>query len=185
MRAQPRRQKLIDTAYRLFNEHGYHATGIDWILAESGVAKATLYKHFKSKDELILAVLQQRHDELYESTRTGLEAASAKTGQPVLAVFDQLRSWFRRDNFFGCNFIKACAEYADEASEIHRYAAWHKDSMRDLLQAYLRQSDKRLQRWQADALALLVDGAIVSAQVRGQPGAATTAKQAAERLLSG
>ena len=185
MRAQPRRQLLIDTAYRLFNEHGYHATGIDRILAESGVAKATLYKHFDSKDALILAVLKQRHDELYESTQAGLDAAVEKQDQPVLAIFDQLKRWFQQDDFFGCNFIKACAEYADEASEIHRYAAWHKQSMRDLLQAYLQQSDKRLQRWQTDALALLIDGAIVSAQVRGQPAAATTAKQAAERLLNG
>jgi AcrR family transcriptional regulator len=184
MRAQPRKQQLIDTAFTLFNEHGYHATGIDWILNQSGVAKATLYKHFASKDDLILAVLKQRHDNLYASTKSMLEKASEESDCPVLQVFDHLHDWFNDKHYFGCNFIKACAEYADESSEIHRYAAGHKESMRELLLEYLDDPNLELRRWQAEALSLLIDGAIVSAQVCGSKNAALTARTAAEHLLA-
>ncbi|WP_461519559.1 TetR/AcrR family transcriptional regulator, partial [Porticoccus sp.] len=109
---QPRRQHLIDTAHRLFNEHGYHATGIDWILAESGVSKATLYKHFRSKEELILAVLQQRHAYFMTLLEEAVAKARKNGQQPVLVIFDVLDAWFESEGFFGCNFIKASAEYA-------------------------------------------------------------------------
>lgn len=181
----PRQQHLIDTAYRLFNEHGYHATGIDWILAESGVSKATLYKYFRSKEELILAVLEQRHHQLVALIEQVMAAAIEKGEPPVLSIFDALDQWFRSDGFYGCNFINASAEYASETDPIHQFAARHKAGMQDLIeQALTGLSPNRKKRLAAN-MALLVDGAIVFAHTRSEKNAAIMAKKMAAQLLAG
>jgi len=177
---QLRRQHLIDTAYRLFNEHGYHATGIDWILAESGVSKATLYKHFRSKEELILAVLEQRHQQLMDTLEQAVDEARSEGGEPVLAIFDVLDNWFSSDGFFGCNFINASAEYSGSGDVIHQFAARHKRDMEQLIRENLTNDpDGSL----AEELALLIDGAVVYAQTRGDRSAAKMARKMAKRLL--
>lgn len=178
MRAQPRKDQLLATAFRLFNQQGYHATGIDQILAESGVAKATLYKYFPSKEDLILAVLERRHAELAAHLQNAIAKQSGQA--KVLAVYDALDAWFNTDSFQGCNFIHASAEYADPEHPIHRYAAEHKRWLRDVLKMSLAEMNQA--SW-ADALLMLADGAIVAAQVRGDLNAAKLARQAAERLL--
>lgn len=178
---QPRRQHLIDTAYRLFNEHGYHATGIDRILAESGVSKATLYKHFRSKEELILAVLQQRHAQFMAMLEGAIASARQKGEQPVLVIFDVLDAWFESEGFFGCNFIKASGEYAAAGDAIHEFATLHKIDMERLIRRSLGESGDDTM---AAELALLVDGAIVVAHTRGDHGAARLAKKMAEQLLA-
>jgi len=103
---QPRKQHLIDTALILFNKFGYHATGIDLILAESGVSKATLYKHFRSKEELILAALQLRHEQVVSKLQNKIESNkqdSTNTNplENVLVIFDNLSEWFNTETFFG------------------------------------------------------------------------------------
>ncbi len=90
-----RRDHLIDTALRLFYQQGYHATGIDRILAESGVAKMTLYKHFRSKDELILAALQLRDERFRNWLMAEMEAASPDPVERLLAMFDALEQLCR------------------------------------------------------------------------------------------
>ena len=103
--ASSKRDQLINTAQELFYREGYHATGIDRILAESGVAKMTLYKHFRSKDELIQAVLQSRE----QSVLGQLAAlrASAPAREAVLQVFEGLHAWVNQADFCGCSFIKS------------------------------------------------------------------------------
>ncbi|MGF2687007.1 TetR/AcrR family transcriptional regulator [Marinobacter sp. DUT-3] len=181
---QPRKQLLIDTAYRLFNEHGYHATGIDWVLAESGVSKATLYKYFRSKEELILAVLQQRHEQQIALIQRTLEQASEKGEPPALAIFDALDNWFRSEGFFGCNFINASAEYAQEGDAIYQFAAGHKAQVQQLIENSLSTGGEDKTHLAAQ-LSLLVDGAIVYAHTRGDKNAANLAKKMAARLLAG
>lgn len=175
-----RRQHLIDTAFRLFNEHGYHATGIDWILAESGVSKATLYKYFPSKDDLILEVLRQRHEALLENSRKKMIEAQERGDEPVLAMFDVLQDWFKSPDFYGCNFIKAGAEYIQATDEIHRYAAQHKARMQKLIESFISAENAATL---ARQFALLIDGAIVSAHTHGDPKASTVAKAMALTLL--
>lgn len=181
MNAQPRKQHLINTAYRLFNQHGYHATGIDRILEESGVSKATLYKYFRSKEELIIAVLQQRHEQLLALTTERIEQSKSK--EPVLAIFDVLNEWFNSGSFFGCNFIRASGEYTQVDDIIHDYAARHKESVRQVIESHLNVKDKKGRRALSMQLALLVDGAIVRAQVTGDRNTAGAAKEIAALLL--
>ncbi|HEY4547456.1 MAG TPA: TetR/AcrR family transcriptional regulator [Pedomonas sp.] len=185
---QSRRDQLIDTALRLFYTQGYHATGIDKILAESGVAKMTLYKHFRSKDELILAALQRRHEQFRDWLMGAMEQASPHPRGRLLAMFDALEDWFRGGafpglGFAGCAFIKAASEFGDKENPINRAAAEHKRLVLAYIEQLCAQAGAREPRVLAEQLALLKEGAIVTAQVRAMPEAAQTAKQVAEALL--
>lgn len=180
-RPTPRKQLLLDTAYRLFNEYGYHATGIDRILAESGVSKATLYKHFSSKEALILAVLEQRHEALVESMRAQLESVSGQKG--ILSLFDALEGWFTSEQFFGCNFIRASGEYVHKGDAIYQFAAHHKQRLMQLMTEYLNQQGAAVDQDVAQSLLLLIDGAIVAAHMRGDFAAARRAKVMASAYL--
>jgi AcrR family transcriptional regulator len=186
---QPRKQHLIDTALILFNKYGYHATGIDLILAESGVSKATLYKHFRSKEELILAALQLRHEQVVSKLKDKVEGnkQSPKNNDPVenvLVIFDNLSEWFNSETFFGCNFINVSAEYADSNHPINIFAAKHKQVIVDIIAAQLttKATDKATQK-KADQIGLLVEGAIVMAHTRGMKQSALIAKEMARIIL--
>lgn len=181
---QPRRQHLIDTAYRLFNENGYHATGIDWILAESGVSKSTLYKHFRSKEALILAVLEQRHDQILALMENYTERAKEAGENPILAIFDALNTWFNAEGFFGCNFINASAEYTEQGDPIREFTAEHKAAIRKLILSGLSVGNKNTKKKMAEEISILVDGAIVYAHTSGEKNAALIAKRMASALLA-
>ena len=109
-----KREQLVDTALRLFYQDGYHATGIDKIIQEAGVARGTLYKHFKSKDDLILAVLRRRDEEFRAWFKTYVERAASDPRGRLLAMFDGMTEWFKGKAFpgrpfHGCSFINASA----------------------------------------------------------------------------
>ena len=115
------RERILATAYDLFCHHGIRAVGVDTIIEQSGVAKMTLYRHFRSKDELVLAVLERR-EELW--TRQWLQAAinrrATDPGERLLAIFDVFDGWFRRRSFEGCLFINALIEIDDRKHPVHR-----------------------------------------------------------------
>ena len=186
---QPRKQHLIDTALILFNQFGYHATGIDLILAESGVSKATLYKHFRSKEELILAALQLRHEQVVSILQDKIEANKQnqeKTDpiENVLVIFDNLNEWFNSETFFGCNFINVSAEYADPNHPINIYAAKHKQVIVNMIAEQLTtKENNQATQQKADQIGLLVEGAIVMAHTRGMKQSALIAKEMARGLF--
>ncbi len=109
--AVSRRDHLVDTALEMFCRDGFHATGIDKILAQAGVAKMTLYNHFRSKDELILAVLRRRDERFRRAFVRAVERRASAPRDRLLAIFDALGEWFCRNDFTGCTFINASAEY--------------------------------------------------------------------------
>ena len=186
---QPRKQHLIDTALILFNQFGYHATGIDLILAESGVSKATLYKHFRSKEALILAALQLRHEQVVSKLQAKIEDnnKSQKYVDPVdnvLFIFDDLNEWFNSDTFFGCNFINVSAEYADPNHPINIFAAKHKQTIVNIIAEQLTMKENnQVSQQKADQVGLLIEGAIVMAHTRGMKQSALIAKEMAKHLL--
>ena len=124
--ARGKREELVETALALFGREGFHATGIDRILAEAGVAKMTLYHHFRSKDELILAALRLRDERFRNDFMRRVEKNADDPAERLLAIFDVFAEMFREGGATGCTFINACAEYADPDSPIHRAAAEHK-----------------------------------------------------------
>jgi AcrR family transcriptional regulator len=178
-----KRDQLLETAWRLFYRDGYHATGIDRILADAGVAKMTLYKHFRSKEELILAVLKKRSDQFSESFSRFLDAKKRAPERQLLAVFDWLLVWVNSKDFRGCVFQKAMAEFQDMHDPIHQAALAHKVAFHGEIRRLVLEAALANPKALADQLALLVEGAIVSSHASGSPMPAVQAREAARTLI--
>lgn len=180
--ASSRKEHLLQTALRLFNEHGFHATGIDRVQAESGVSKTTMYKYFKTKDELIHAVLELRHEQ-FGKWFSGRMLEIARDRYPdlphgkLLGMFDALNEWIHSDSFFGCNFINASAEFSDVEHPIHRYAAQHKLELAEYARSFIPGVDEEKSIELAKEILLLLDGAIVCAHTTGMMDSAERAKR--------
>src|SRR5882757_6577720 len=100
-------QKILDTAAGLFHRHGLRGVGVDQVIAEAGVAKSTLYAHFRTKDDLIAAYLQRTDDSWMQQLQAAAAAAGPDPAQQVIGLFDALLASFDRHGFFGCPFISA------------------------------------------------------------------------------
>jgi AcrR family transcriptional regulator len=178
------RERLIEAGLKLFYRDGFHATGIDTVLAEARVAKKTLYTHFKSKEDLILAVMRRR-DELYRNWfMREVEKRSTSSEERLLACFDVIDGWVKSKDFYGCACINASAEFADKDDPIHRAAAEHKQFMMSYLEGLARAAQLENPGLLARQLLVMVDGAVVVAQVTGRSGAVADAKRAAQVLIS-
>jgi AcrR family transcriptional regulator len=178
-----KRDQLIETAWRLFYRDGYHATGIDRILAKAGVAKMTLYKHFRSKEELILAVLEKRSQQLRESLSRYLEAKKRSPEGLLLAVFDWLNEWVSGKDFRGCLFQKAMAEFQDLRDPIHQAALAQKTALYGEVRRLVAEAGLTSPKNLADQLAILVEGAIVNSHATGSSAPAMHARDAAQVLI--
>lgn len=182
--SSPKRDHLMATAWRLFYRDGYRVVGIDTILAEAGVAKMTLYNHFSSKDELIIAVLEKRDCELRASISFQVAATVGTPSEKLLAVFDWLETWFGSADFNGCAFIRALSEYPDIAHPIHQTAWRHKVAMQAALTGLCAEAGAKDPAGLANTLSLLIDGAIVAAQATGTTTPAKAARDTAAALLA-
>lgn len=180
--ASNKREQLINTAQALFSREGYHATGIDRILAESGVAKMTLYKHFRSKDDLILAVLDTRQQEVLQRLAELRQAVPPR--QALLASFDGLHQWIHETEFCGCSFINAAAEFQDREHPIHRQAAAFKEGFGEHYRTSLQALGARDIEVLTNQLQFLLEGAMSMAHLQGPAQQALQAKAAAEVLLA-
>ena len=184
MPASQRRDHLIDTAIALFGESGFHATGIDTILERAGVSKKTLYRHFRSKEELILAALKKHDGEFRNGFMRQVEARATSPRGRLLAVFDVAEAWFHQNSFYGCMFINAVGEYSAADTPIRQACKDFKAMMRGYIARLCRELDAPDPEGLAEELALLLEGAIVTAQVSQQRArAAQVAKAAAEALI--
>ncbi|MDO6763085.1 TetR/AcrR family transcriptional regulator [Agarivorans sp. 1_MG-2023] len=187
--ASSKRDLLIDTAQNLFYQHGFKATGIDTILAESGVAKKTLYNHFASKEALIVACLNRRDQQLLTLLENNIERlAPTQQCEPelanIMAFFDALSHWINSDTFFGCMFINASAEYHDFDHPVHLACTEHKVLVIKLIEQQLGKLALTDRLATAKQLAILADGAIVGAHTTHDFESAIHAKSVARALLA-
>ncbi|MEO6004744.1 MAG: TetR/AcrR family transcriptional regulator [Opitutus sp.] len=178
-----KRDHLLATAWRLFYRDGYRAVGIDTLLAEAEVAKMTLYNHFASKEELIVAVLTQRSAALLQGVDAAIGRAGRTPQKQLAAVFEGLKQWFLTDDFKGCAFIRALSEYPEPDHPIHQTAWAHKRQMNSRLLTIVQNAGARNPATLADTLSLLIDGAIVAAHATGSADSADAARTAAVSLL--
>jgi AcrR family transcriptional regulator len=169
-------ERILATADRLFNGQGIRAVGVDTIAAEIGISKRTLYNYFPSKDALIVAYLSRRFVPLKSSDGPPLEQ--------ILRVFDWLERWFASESFRGCPFVNAVAEIGEPTHEAAKIAVGFKEQRRLWLRELLTRAHATHPDALATQIALLVEGAIVAALVRGDPGMARAAKDAARVLLT-
>jgi AcrR family transcriptional regulator len=182
--ASDARQRILETADRLFYQEGVRGVGIDRIIAEANVAKMTLYTHFPSKDDLILAVLKHREVCVSEFFRSAMERQGQKTKSPLRAFFAALKEWFESPGFRGCIFQNAAVELADPAHAGTEFVRGHKQRFGEFLRGLVEQSVGKAAATVAPAVTLLVEGAIVTAVIQGKPDAADVARDAALKLVA-
>lgn len=184
MRGAEKREQLIQEAMRLFNRYGYHATGVDRIMAETGIAKTTLYRHFESKEELIVAALARIDEAAREELRLFVEAASDDPRERILATFGQLAIWLAEEEFKGCPFVAAAGEYGDPKDPVFQQVRLHKRLTLAYFEELVRAARLPEPRTLARQIVLLHEGAIAYAQVLGPQGVVEGARAAAEALIA-
>ena len=178
-----KREQLIQTALELFSRHGFHAVGIDTILQQSGVAKRTLYNHFKSKNELILAVLRY-HDERFRNFfMRAVEGAADNPKDRLLAVFDVAEEWFNQEDFYGCLYVGAAAEYPEKDTPISHTCRDFKGLILEYIRGLAQEAGLEHPGPLAEQLLLLLEGAITMAQINHSSLSAKQAKNAAKVLI--
>lgn len=178
------RERLLITAEELFYAEGIRAVGVERILTGSGVGRASFYRHFASKGDLVVAVLSGCDERWRDWLRTAVDGYGLPPRDRPLAVFDALADRFARDDFRGCPFINTMVEAADRDSAAHRVAAAHKSAVTDYLDTLLADAGRTDHADLAPELMLLVDGAIVTAVREGDPEPAMRAKRIAAALLA-
>ncbi|MEJ1092124.1 TetR/AcrR family transcriptional regulator [Microbacterium istanbulense] len=179
-------ERILDAADRLFYADGASAVGIDRVIAEAGVAKASLYSHFASKDALVLAHLHRRADRAATRLAAALErlpegAAEAR----VHVVFDDLWAWLAEDSFRGCPFINAAVEYPDPEHPVRQFVRQHRHDFVAMLGEQLRGGGSRFVDPQLpQALAMVYDASLVTAQTDDAPTAEAGGRYLLARLIS-
>ncbi|ARV60560.1 TetR family transcriptional regulator [Nostocales cyanobacterium HT-58-2] len=176
-------ERILNTASDLFYREGIRNVGIDRIIAESGVAKMSLYNHFKSKDALIEAWLRQQDEQWCKWLKTTIEQQASHPSEQLLAIFDALREWFEGPDFRGCAFINASVELANPDHPGHRVALEHQQSIYHYIKSLAQAAEVSSPEQLARQLLLLIQGAIVVAMMERSWSTAAQAKKAAAMLI--
>ncbi|MFB9467914.1 TetR/AcrR family transcriptional regulator [Nonomuraea salmonea] len=180
-RPSPARERVLETAKRLFYAEGIHTVGIDRIIAEAGVAKATFYHHFPSKDDLVRA---------YITDQSGLQrTAAAELGRDD-APYERLRTFFVHlcefgsgPGYRGCPFVNTAAEYPDPAHPVRQAIVEHRRWNRDLYRDLLAEAGHPDPEQTADLLLMLRDGLVVGFDLDDPAAVRATAQEALARLV--
>nr|WP_199861726.1 MULTISPECIES: TetR/AcrR family transcriptional regulator [unclassified Frigoribacterium] len=172
----------MTTADRLFYDEGVRVVGVDRLIAEASVTKATFYKHFGAKDTLVLEYLRVRH----ERAVAGLEAvvaASPGGAATVLAVVDEVVASLQSPRFRGSAFANAAAEFSDPTHPVRTAVAEHQEWLTDALVELFKDADHPMPGDAADDFLLALDGALVGAYCGDAIAASAALRRTAERLL--
>ncbi len=176
------RERILETAYELFARRGIQAVGVDEVIRRAGIAKATLYSHFPSKDDLVVAFLELRE---HRWTPGWVEAEARRNGsnpeQRLLAIFDLFDEWFHRDDFEACSFINVLLELG-AAHPAGKASVQHLENIRTVIAGLAEEAGLRDPASFARAWHILMKGSIVSA-AEGDADSAKRAKAMARRLI--
>ncbi|MHB0775613.1 TetR/AcrR family transcriptional regulator [Halomonas sp. WWR20] len=161
-----KRDDILQTATRLFNERSYQAVGVDLIRDEAGVSKMTLYHYFPGKEALIQEVLNSRHERFKTSLERAVQTETTAEGK-LHALFDWHARWFASADFHGCMFIKAAEEFGQAQASVLAISRHHKAWVRTLIEDVLADMDSNTKHM-ASLIQLLLDGMIVNAYLSGR-----------------
>jgi AcrR family transcriptional regulator len=181
---KPPRERLIEAASRLFCRFGINAVGVDLVVAEAGTAKATLYKTFGSKENLVEAVLEREGGVWRDWFLGGLDRGEATPVERLRRIFPLLAEWFGQDRFYGCPFINAIGEHDKRDDRLRAVTLAHKQAVLGRIEILARDAGSPDPHRLAHQLGILIDGAIVAAMVTRDPGVATLAAATADRLVA-
>lgn len=183
MPAQSKREHLVNTAISLFKQSGINATGVDKIIAHAKVSKKTLYNHFRSKDELILAALRKDDEKGRHAMMQFVEKSGSDPTQQLISVFDFYEMWFNDSKFVGCFFINTAAEVSMRNPEIRRMCGEHKILIESYITKLAEKAGASRPEHLARQLNLLLEGATIYAHVVGDKKAVMQAKELGIQII--
>ena len=179
----PTRQHLIEAAFARFYRDGFCEVGLDQILADVGISKTAFYKHFESKDALMLAVLEHQDRWLREHFRAAIDRQGSDPRARLLALFDVVDDIVHFDGFRGCFFVNVAMEFPLAHSPAHVAAAANKRAMQEIITQLAEEAGAKRPEVLAKELMLLMEGAYVTSHVSGDPDAVQNARRASEVLV--
>jgi AcrR family transcriptional regulator len=179
------REKILSTATDLFQTRGINSTGVDTIVAEAGTTKMTLYKYFRTKEELILEVLRKSQSDFQSWLDHKLSTNSKIPADKLQQLFDFIEEWVSSPNFLGMGFIKASAEFPNELNPIHQLSSEQSKNFRLYITQLVHEANITNAEGLALQLSLLFEGAVQAEQMKRGSGAIKYAKQAAKILIDG
>lgn len=174
---------MLEAASRLFYAHGVRAVGVEWVVTESGVAKTSLYRHFRAKDDLVAAFLEREDHEFWVQWGDVVRTGGGDPMRELLALLDWIGQRVSRKGYRGCPQINVAAEFADPGHPARKIRARHKAEMFGRLQAIVSRTDTPHPADVAYQLALLIDGAFTSDGRLSSVGASRILQTAARALL--
>jgi AcrR family transcriptional regulator len=177
------RENILETAGKLFFEHGYRAIGVDRIIAESGVAKATLYRYFPSKDDLIVAYLQDINRQYWIWFDASIEPYQGNPREQLLAVFRDLQKLVTTPTCYGCPFLIAATEFPERTHPGHQVALDNKRMVRARLLQLCQEANLKNAAQIADQLFLIMDGAFMAVRTFGIDNPAVQVASQAESII--
>jgi AcrR family transcriptional regulator len=179
------RGRLVAISVELFYRHGFNAVGLDRVLDEAGVTKTAFYKHFKSKNELLVAAVEMRDSwELQAWKQAAQRVGGDDPRAQLLALFDVLDVWFNDAEFGGCMFLNVASEFPNPHDPVHRAAARHKLATRGMVRELAARAGVTDPDSFADMYMIAFEGALVLRQVYGRNDAARRARPLVEQLLA-
>lgn len=180
---RPARERILDTAAELFYRDGYQATGVDTIVERSGVAKMTLYRHFSSKDELIVAYLEKANDEFWAWWEEAIRPHDGSPRRQIIALFEAVARLTAQGECYGCTFQNTAVEFPSRDHPGHRVAQAHKRAVIGRLREMAARAGATDAGRLADQLFLLMDGAWMARRMFGPQNPARHLTDAARALL--
>ncbi|GLV60697.1 TetR family transcriptional regulator [Dictyobacter sp. S3.2.2.5] len=177
------RQRILDVAADLFYHQGIRAIGVDTIVEQSGVGKATLYRHFPTKDDLIAAYLNEKEQAYWQQYDEALQQHEGSPREQLLAFVDTVVARMMEPGYRGCTFLNALAEFSDQEHAAHRLAVAQKQALRERLLQLSQQAGARDPEQLSDQLVLLINGALASVPIFGATGPTLQLKPVATRLV--
>ena len=185
MRKQGVKERIIKTASDLFYNNGYNQTGINQIIAEAGVAKASMYQHFRSKEDIAVAYLKQRHINWMGSLIDFVSKADSNIAKLIMS-FDYLKTWLDAVNYRGCGFQNIICDLPQDQQKIKDQVLLHKNDLQNLVYKLLKESGEYNNEEAEEIgneLLVLMEGAIILSQIQKGNWPILAAKNASKKLL--
>lgn len=177
------RERLLETAGRLFYRDGFRAVGVDTVVAESGVGKMTLYRHFPSKDDLIVAYLEDTNRRFWQWFDSAADHGGGDPRGQLMAVFAALQDLVTTPACLGCPFLNAAVDFPEPGHPGHQAAVAHKQAVLGRLETMAQAADMRDASGLAGQLLVLMDGAFMAVRLFGPSNPAGNVSQAAQTLI--
>ncbi|PCJ82577.1 MAG: TetR family transcriptional regulator [Bacteroidetes bacterium] len=180
------RERIIETASRLFYFNGYNQTGINQIIEEAGVAKASLYQHFRSKEDIAVAYLTGRHTMWMGKLNDCISRNSHEKGK-IVGCFDYLSEWLKEVDYRGCGWQNIITDLPNDHTKIRDQAILHKNEFRNWIHTILKEEERYSVNEAVDLgdeILILIEGAIILSQIQKNEWPIKIAKRACVRLLN-